>query len=247
MDIKKQFEAAICEKSVKDFFTELQKEETVFHHFDSLQEFIEFMASRASCKAQLQDFCLLAIVRKIQSTEVQEGGLNLLTYLLAPGLQRILRDIFISAHGLSENWLNLWWEFFQSIQRYPLSRRRRNVATNILFDTRHRIRDKQKVENFWQNIIEPIGDHDWETEEDEPSSYSQLASALIEGTDEAGLNEVDMDLVISSRVYDESMKSIAKRLGLDYHNALKRRYRAEKRIESHWRRNIDKDCQKKSD
>ena len=240
MDIKKEFEAAIGDKSVKDFFTELQNEAAIFHHFDSLQEFIDFMANRAIWHAKLQDSCLLAIVKKIQSTKVQEGGLNLLTYLLAPGLQRILRDTFTSAHDLSENWLNLWWEFFHSIQSYPLSRRRRNVATNILFDTRHRVRDKQKVENFWQNIIEPIGDRDWETEEDELSPYFQLASALIEGTDDAGLNKIDLDLVISSRVYGKSMKSIAKRLGLDYHNALKRRYRAEKHIKSHWRRNIDK-------
>ena len=235
MDIKKQFETAISEKSVKDFFSGLQNEESVFNNFQSLQEFIDFMAIRVSINANLQDECLLAIVRKIKSSKIQEGGLNLLTYLLAPGLQCILHDIFTNTHDLSENWLNLWWEFFQSIDNYPLDRRQRKVSANLLFDTRHRIIAEKKSERTRQYITERIEDCDLGVAEDEQSPYYKLASSLIEGAEDAGLNRVDRDLVISSRVYNESMKMLAKRWGLKYRTALQKRYRAEKVIRKHWK------------
>ena len=241
MDIKKQFEAALRDKSVRDFYKELQNEEVHFHQFENLQDFIDFMASRASCNEQLQDSSLLAIIRKIQASEIQEGGLNLLTYLLAPGLQRILRDTYTNIHNLSEDWLNLWWEFYQSIENYPLSLRQRKVSANLLFDTRHRIIAEKKSESRRQNITERMGDFDRAVAEKAPSPYYELASVFLESAEDAGLDRIDKDIVISSRIYDTSMKILADRWGLKYRTALQKRYRAEKVIREYWKLKQDED------
>ena len=246
MDIKKQFEAALRDKSVRDFYNELQNEEVLFHQFENLQDFIDFMASRASCNEQLQDSSLLAIIRRIQAAEIQEGGLNLLTYLLAPGLQHILRDTFTNIHHLSENWLNLWWEFYQSIVNYPLSLRQRKVSANLLFETRHRITAEKKSESRRQNTTEKMGDFDIAAAEDAPSPYYELASVFLESAEDAGLDRIDKDIVISSRVYDASMKMLAKRWGLKYRTALQKRYRAEKTIREYWRHKHDENNGKDS-
>ncbi|MBC8278494.1 MAG: hypothetical protein H8E46_09700, partial [FCB group bacterium] len=55
-----------------------------------------------------------------------------------------------------------------------------------------------------------------------------------EGIDSASLSDLDLDLVTASRVYGESMKDLANRLGLEYWAAFKRRERAEKHIREYW-------------
>ena len=241
MDIKKQFKVTLGHKSVRDFYNELQNEEVLFQQFEDLQGFIDFMASRASWNEQLQDSSLLAIIRKIQASEIQEGGLNLLTYLLAPGLQRILRDIFTNISKLSEDWLDLWWAFYLSIENYPVSLRPRKVSVNLLFDTRHRIIAEKKSECMRRNITARMEDYDIAATDDAPSPYYELASVFLESTEDAGLDQIDKDLVISSRVYDTSMKILADRWGLKYRNALQKRYRAEKVIREYWKLKQDED------
>jgi len=58
--------------------------------------------------------------------------------------------------------------------------------------------------------------------------------AFMQGEDNAGLTEMDRDIVTSSRVYDESMHEIAERWGLENSTAYQRRYRAEKRLNKRW-------------
>ena len=235
MDIRKEFEFVFSDKSVKDFFQDLKNKNSIFQRFENLETLVRIINDRTAQNFEVKDACLLKLIERIQAAENKSAGLNLITYLFAPGLQRILYEIISKREIFQETWLGLWWQFMQSILNYPISLRPSRVSANLLYETRHRIRDEQRIEYFWQNNIESMGDRDWEAVEDAPSSCFRLASALIEGSDEAGLNEVDKDLVISSRIYGESMKSLAGRLGLDYHNALKRRYRAEKHLRDYWR------------
>ena len=241
MDIKKQFDYVPNDHQVNEFFLALKRQAEVFDCFTDLPDFTGFMYRNAGKNFELKDACLLAIIGGIQTADNKAPGLNFLTYLLAPGLQSILMKSVYNGGDLTEEWSELWSEFFQSIQRYPLTNRPHKVAANLLFDTRHRNKNFTKTQQDWMHRIEPIEGRELKTDEEEPSRDFQLASALLEGDDDAGLNIIDLDLVISSRVYGESMKSLAERLGLDYHNALKRRNRAEKHLRSYWRRSIEED------
>ena len=239
MDIRKEFEFVLSDKPVKDFFHELRKKGFIFQRFESLETFIRTINDRTAQNFEVKDACLLELIARIQATEDKSAGLNLITYLLAPGLQRILREIVGVNRAAREGWLNLWKEFFQSVQHYPLTNRPHKVAANLLFDTYRRIRNFTQAEQDWRRRIELAEGLELKTDDTEPSPDFRFASALIEGEKNAGLNKIDLDLIISSRVYGESMKSLAKRLGLDYHNALKRRYRAEKHLRIYWRWKID--------
>ena len=235
MDIKKEFEFVLSDKSMKDFFYQLRKEEPVFQHFESLESLAKTINDRKSQNFKVKDACLLTLIERIQTAENKSSGLNLITYLLAPGLQSILKDSISERDDLREVWLNLWWEFLQSIQNYSLSLRQRKVSANLLYETRHRIIAGKKSENRRQNMTKRIGDSDLATAESESSPYYELASALIEGADDAGLDSVDLDLVIASRIYGGSMKALAERWGLKYRTALQKRSRAEKAIRKYWK------------
>jgi len=241
MDIKKLFDFVPNDQQVKEFFLTLQRQSEVFNCFVDLPDFAEFMYQSAGKNYDLKDACLLKIIGGIQTADHKQAGLNLITYLLAPGLQNILVKSVFNDDDSTEVWPTLWSELFQSIQRYPLANRPHKVAANLLLDTLNRIRNVRQTENSWLQQKVTIESQEVKTDNDESSSFYQFASALLAGSDCAGLNKIDLDLVISSRVYDESMKSVAQRLGLDYHNALKRRYRAEAHLRSYWRRKIDND------
>jgi hypothetical protein len=241
MDIKKLFDFVPTEQKVNKFFLTLKLKTKVFASFIDLPDFTDFMYGSAGKNFDLKDACLLAIIGGIQTANDKAPGLNLITYLLAPGLQNILKKSLSGGSDIREEWLALWSEFFQIIQRYSLANRPHKVAANLLFDTYHRIKDLKENQQDWMRRIEPVEGHELKTNEEELSSDFRLASALLQGEDDAGLNKIDLDLVISSRVYGEPMKSLAQRLGLNYHNALKRRSRAEDNLRRYWRLKIDTD------
>lgn len=241
MDIKKEFAFVLSDKSVKDFFRQLRNNEPAFQRFESLEAFVRTINDRTTQNYEVKDACLLKLIESIQITADKSAGLNLITYLLAPGLQRILYDALSKGDDLRETWLNLWCEFFQSVQHYPLHNRQHKVAANLLFETLRRIKNLTRAEHDWSRRTEPVDYRELKSNENEPSLNFMLATALINGEDKAGLNEIDLDLIISSRVYGESMKSVAQRWKLDYHNALKRRFRAEEHLRNYWQRKLETD------
>lgn len=235
MDIKILFDFVPKDRHVNKFFMALRQQKEVFNRFADLPDFTKFMYVNAGKNFTIKDACLLAIIEGIQYIDNKTPGLKLITYLLAPGLQNILMKSVSGGEDLKELWSTLSLEFFQSILHYPLINRPHKVAANLLLDTHHRIRIILGTQQEWRSRIEPIEGREMKADEEETIIDSRFASAFLEGEDDAGLNTIDLDLVISSRVYGESMKSLAKRLGLDYHNALKRRNRAEKHIRNYWR------------
>ena len=241
MDIKKAFDFVPSDRHAKEFFLELRSQNKQFKQFANLQGFTEFMYGSAGKNFALKDACILEIISGIQDADNKAAGLNLITYLLAPGLQNILMRSVFGGGDLEEIWSVLSWEFFQSILHYPTINRPYKIAANLLFDTHHRIRDFIGAQQDWNNGLEPIERYELKIDEEETTLDSRLASALLEGRDHAGLGILDIKLIISSRVYGESMKSLADRLGLSYQNALKRRNRAEKHLRDYWQKIINED------
>ena len=241
MDIRKEFEFVLSDKSVKDFFNEIRIKESVFHCFESLEAFVRIINDRTRQNFEVKDACLLKLIARIQAAENKSAGLNLITYLLAPGLQRILYSATSKRDNFQETWLGLWWQFLQSVLNYPISLRPSRVSANLLYETQHRAKREIISDHFRENATERLEDHDLASTEDEPSQYEEFAAALIEGIDDFGLDQIELDLVIASRVYGESMKKLAEKWGLKYRTALQKRLRAEKNLRRYWRMKNNQD------
>jgi hypothetical protein len=241
MDIKKEFEFVLSDKSVKGFFHQLRINEFAFQRFESLDAFVKVINDRTTQNYEVKDACLLKLIERIQTTDNKSAGLNLITYLLAPGLQRILYDFFSKGDDLRETWLNLWWQFLQSILNYPILLRPSRVSANLLYETQHRFKGEIISGHFWEKTTERLEDYNLFSIENESSRYRELAAALIEGIDDAGLDKTELDLVISSRVYGESMKMLARKWDMKYRSALQKRLRAEKSLRKYWKMKHEQD------
>ena len=234
MDIKATFAYALTEKAVNRFFQELRYEYEVFGGFKSLADFIHFMHTQSHLSVIKQNQCLLAIIAKIQSTKEQEAGLSLLTYLLSPGLQKMLYRNMIAGEKAPVKFQSLWWHFFQSINKYPISNRPQRVAQNLLLDTLRGFLQEQRQERRWLNMESTDSNTIQEILSGEiPLNLDDIKVFML-GEDNAGLTEMDRDIVTSSRVYDEPMREIAERWSLENSTAYQRRYRAEKRLNKRW-------------
>jgi len=119
---------------------------------------------------------------------------------------------------------------------YPLERRRRKVAANLLLDTRHRVFRSHQIEIALASVIEPLEDNEAPIEPRFDDPVYMSAQRLIEGENDEGINHRDIALILGSRVYDRDLQDLAEELGLSYDAARKRRQRAEKVIRTRWLR-----------
>ncbi len=234
MDIKKEFEPSLNSRSVKELFESLIRGEAAFEPFRDLEGFVRFMEVRSEDSYALKDDCLLAIVRHVQSTVNPDAGLCLLTYLLAPGLQAILRDLVVRGNPLMEAWSDLWWAFFQTAMSYPVVRRTSKVAANLLLDTRHRVVKARRDEASLQRQFETLERQDSGDEPETRHPAWDRARTLIDKEDTAGLKDADLTILLGSRVYGLDLKEIAERLGISYEAARKRRQRIERMLRDRW-------------
>ena len=232
MDIKREFEPSIHSSSVLSFY-DLLKENEAFKEFDDLDHFLQFMENRSAEIAKTKDACLLALISQIQKTDTSHPGLCLLTYILSPGLQHILRDMVCRGRLITEAWSDLWWHFFRRVQNYPIKQRPNKVAANLLLDTRHSLMVARKSNHIYVSQVEPEELED-ESQTSDLHPFWERANLLISGDDPSGLSEVDAILILGSRVYGEKLKDVAKRLRISYGAARKRRNRAERKLKEYW-------------
>ncbi len=105
---------------------------------------------------------------------------------------------------------------------------------NLLLDTQKKHIQEWRQDRAWQEAESLDSDKIQKIPLEELSPILNDIRNLLQGEDNVGLTEMDKDIVISSRIYDESMQDIAERWGLQNSTAYQRRYRAEKRLNKRW-------------
>jgi hypothetical protein len=234
MDIKKEFEPTLKTKKVQRFFQELLSENQELHRFANLQELIEALNDRTKANYQLKDSYLRAMVVKIQKSVDKEAGLSLLTYVLAPGLQVILRDNFRVGRNLREIWSDLWWSFCQVIEGFSAVDHPQQVAEIILRKTIVRYeRNRKKIEQTQVELI-TIEDYISTISEIETAKYLPEFFGLQDFAKEAGISALDLKIIVGSRTYGESLDILSQRLGMSYSALQKRRKRAEQKLKKYF-------------
>ena len=235
MDIKKEFEPSLKTESVQRFFQELLVENSGLPSFSSLREMIGAVNDRSSNHYDLNDSWLLAIVGKIQRSSDKEAGMILLTYLLAAGLQKILRENFKVGDDLHQIWSDVWWTFFQIVERYSTSQYREKVAAILLRLTDKKIKRRRKKKARLENEVATPEDLIEKTSNIEEQNFLEDDVNIFDEVKLAGLKPSDLDLVITSRVYGEALEDIAKELGIKYSTVQKRRKRTEQKLRKYFR------------
>jgi|GEM_PF-2200211 len=230
MDIKKEFESSLKTRSMQEFFQKLTMENPPLRKFASLTEMIEAVNDKASDNYRLKDACLLSLIKNIQQSVDKEAGLNLLTYLLASGLQRILRDSFRPGDDLGENWSEIWWTFLQMIERFSITTHRKKVAGILLRKTLAQVLKKRARIFDQQSQMSPIEESAVMLDNIVVQHFLTSDNIILEKIKEAEIDSLDFDVIIASRLYGESLEAISRRLGLNYSLIQRRRNRAEQKL-----------------
>jgi len=234
VDIRKEWESYIRNPEVRVLFLKFQDMGGHFRAFENLEAFILFMEKPSPESYSEKDACLWAVVRHIQISEERTAGLSLLTYLMSKGLQAILRDMIRYGMEPRDAWSDLWWKFLETALTYPLERRRKKVAVNLLLDTRHRVFGGRITEMSRSSMIDELEENVASIEARFDDPLYQNAHRLIEGESLVGVDDRDIALVVASRVYAQDLHDLAKESGLSYEAVRKRRQRAEKVIKERW-------------
>ena len=234
MDIRKEWESCLGTPEVQSLFETLRKDEGGFAAFSDLSEWLAQMRQRTPENFALQDACLWALVRRVQQRMDTQAALGLLTYLMAPGLQNILKEATRRPKPLHELWSEVWWSFLQTILKYPLERRRQRVAANLMMDTRNHLRRLWRSDSTREASLDEVDEAELAVQPQFDDQLQAQARALIEG-EGADITEEDNSILIGTRVYGEDLRDVARRLGITYEAARKRRQRIEEKLRQKWK------------
>jgi DNA-directed RNA polymerase specialized sigma24 family protein len=179
---------------------------------------------RRSAPGEQQDGVLRALV-SCASEDPAAGRLVL--QALLPGLKRVSARLLVDARDREELWSVLLESAWQRIRRYPIDRRPRRVAANVLLDAMHdavaahrrAVRDRAELDVVpaRSSLARPEVDSDVE---------ALLARAVRAGA----LTAPEAELILQTRVDGVSLVSIARSQGVAYDALRVRRRRAERRL-----------------
>ena len=198
-----------------------EPELTRFADATALVRFMRRQGARAE-----KDAVLCALLRWARDEPI---GARVVLEAIRPGLlnlsARIIRDAREREELRSTIHLSVW----EGIRSYPLARRPRRVAANLLLDTMHRTLVELGRESAW------LASRSFASGEGQPSAAPGAVDAdvdsLLETAVRAGAVSADeAEAILASRIDGIDLTELARRAGVSY-NAMKvRRQRAERRL-----------------
>jgi hypothetical protein len=175
-----------------------------------------------------KDELLVALVRLARTDD--EAGRALLMCLL-PGIKAKLRA---HAYGLDpdEPASIIVTALWQRIRRYPLDRRPRRIAVNLLLDAASDLIRDRDAERAWQDYAR-LTDRDIDVPQALPGWSADLMWHVV--LRHRVLTRREVALVDATRLRGLPLRDVARLLGMNHEAAKKARRRAELKLAAHWR------------
>jgi DNA-directed RNA polymerase specialized sigma24 family protein len=182
---------------------------------------------RRSAPGERQDWVLRALLSR--SSE-DPAAARLVLHALLPGLKRLSARLLIDVRDQEELWSALLSGAWQRIRGYPIERRPRRIAANVLLDTMHdavaahrrAVRDRAELDFAPARpaLTRPELDSDVE---------ALLGGAVCAGA----VTAAEAELILRTRIDGVSLVSLAGAEGVGYDALRVRRRRAERRLLLH--------------
>jgi DNA-directed RNA polymerase specialized sigma24 family protein len=169
---------------------------------------------------------LLGALLRLARSERMAGRVVL--QALLPGLKQLARRVLFEAGEREEVWELLLAHAWEQICCYPLERRPRRIAANILLDTlRPTLRDlkrerRQRSESRAELAVSASASHDADVER-------LLGGAVAAGA----ISPLEAEAILAVRIDGDALAAVAARLGLSYNVLRVRLQRAERRLLLH--------------
>jgi len=182
---------------------------------------------RGSACGERQDMVLRALLSRARD-DAAAGSLVL--HALLPGLKRLSARLLVDTRDQEELWSALLACAWQHIRTYPVARRPRRIAANVLLDTMHdavaahrrAVRDRAELGVVPARLALTRPEIDTDVE-------GLLARAVRAGA----ITGAEAELIGRTRIDGVSLTSLARQEGASYDALRVRRRRAERRLLLH--------------
>ncbi|MEY2420024.1 MAG: hypothetical protein QOI95_91 [Acidimicrobiaceae bacterium] len=178
------------------------------------------------------------LARLTRRALVDPAAARLVLHALRPGL-RVLAARLSRAHPQADPDAELLAVAWEKIRTYPISRRPRAVAANILLDTRKHYLRSLRTGHPWVNL-EDLSDTsallvaapsaEDEAFMPEPPSIELLKRRLAAGTADGTITTATAEIIWRTRIGGEPEPKVARDLGCNVRALQRRRQRAERRL-----------------
>jgi DNA-directed RNA polymerase specialized sigma24 family protein len=195
--------------------------EPALSRFVDVAALVRFM--RRPAERAEKDAVLCALLRWAKR---EPAGARVVLEAIRPGLLNMAGRLLSDARDAEELWATLLAAIWEGIRDYPLPRRTRRVAANLLLDTLHRALAVLGRESEWRSMW--VGfDHKTPAPEEVASDIEKL----LDGAVRAGAISADeAEVICASRIDGVPLADLALAVGASYNTMKLRRQRAERRL-----------------
>ena len=192
--------------------------------FASPDALIRFLHSRAP--GLEKDAILSALLARARTDPL---AARVVLQALLPGLKGLARRIFLDADEAAQLWQLLFASSWEQIRTYPLERRPRRIAANLLLDTmratldelareRRRRRELPAAALVAGAAAAPAGD---------------VETLLARAVGAAAISADEAELILRTRIDEAPLSTVAREFGVSYNVLRVRLQRAERRLLLH--------------
>jgi len=184
---------------------------------------VEFV--RGSASSAMKDELLRPLVRLASDDPV---AARVVLQVLLPGLKRIAGRALHDVSERDELWELLLAHAWERIRRYPLARRPRHIAANVLLDTLMRtMRELERERRRRRSdsgaaVTAPTADQ-----------RTEIARLLLEAVSAGAISQLEARIIFETRIEHCSLAEVAAEEGLAYNVLRVRLQRAERRLLLH--------------
>ncbi|HUB73488.1 MAG TPA: hypothetical protein VL979_05585 [Solirubrobacteraceae bacterium] len=156
----------------------------------------------------------------------EPAGARLVLETIRPGLLNMAGRLLSDTRDADELWAIIVAALWEGIRAYPLPRRRRRVAANLLLDAMHRTLVALGRESEWRSMW--VG---FDRKTPAPEAVEGDVDGLLDGAVRAcAISADEAEVICASRIDGVPLADLARSAGVSYNTMKLRRQRAERRL-----------------
>ena len=255
--------AAVESEAFAAYFASLKSTNLLLATFDDLPAMVTAF-ERGCVSYEEQDAIVLELVKEFQSRP-SEHLHHLLLKMFWKGLDHLYRARRIRVGNNENLWNDIVWAFLNVLSEYPTDRLTAKVAANIQMGTLKKVSRWAQREARYQ-LFSPDEKHPKRTEyeftelltsgfshpneifagrgtpdEMDAEDMERMTALLRRFLNTGIISDDAFYLLVSTRIYGQSLKDFAEKESIPYQALKKRRQRAEQAIREHLKKNSPDD------
>lgn len=180
---------------------------------------------RGDAPAAEKDAVLLALMAWAR---FDPWGGQVVLEVIRPGLLNLLRRVASDHRDREELRARVLLAVWEGVRRYPLERRPRRVAANLLLDTLHRTLVQVGTDSTWRATHSLVAhDRSGQVAAEVAGDVDDLLDRAVRA---GALSTVEAEVILASRIDGVELARLAREAGVSYNTLKVRRQRAERRL-----------------